>query len=720
VAEPGGPVRAGRAAAVTVALALVGAVTYAGWWLVTPADCAVLTPAVGVWRAGGVVPELRGPCAALREGDVVVAVTPDGHVIHRAGGNLVVTESTGPPRTGEALAAGWSVLVFVVGLAVLAGYAVVRRRVDAAVTALLVLAGCLLASSVVTVLGLPLVALGTGWQWLFLVEVLVVYTLAWSGLVVFTLHFPAPPVRGRAVVAAAYGGPLAVLAVAALLLPGPVGSTTWVGGLVVVQAALTVAALVGAAVVSVRRFHRADRHGVAGWQLRWLAAGGWTAAALALAGWLVPALVTGAPLLPASWLGLPGLALVAALAVALLRLRLFDVDVVLRRTLVHTTLTLAVVALYLVVVTALAAALPGAATAPVSVAGAVAVALVVNPLRLLLHRAVGRALYGDRDAPHVALGRLGRRLAATTADVLPAAASDVVAALRVPFAAIDLLRDGEAVRVATAGVEPPGAERWSEPLVHRGEVVGALVVAPREPGERPGPADRGLLADLAGRLAPAVRVLALDRDLQRSRERLALAREEERRVVRRTLHAEVAPTVAALGLRAETARRLLAAGSPGADAELDRLRRDAVDAAGVLRRLAYDLRPPALDHLGLAAALREQAERLAPLAVDVAAGPLPGLPAAAEVAAYRIVVEAMTNAARHGGAHCRVHLGRTDDELRLEVDDDGPGWPDGFRAGVGVTAMRERAGELGGRCVLAAAPGGGARVAVTLPLRERT
>ncbi len=720
VAEPGGPARAGGAAAATVALALVPALVHSAWWLATPADCAVLTPQVGAWRADGVVPELRGPCAGLRGGDVVVGVGPDGYAVRRAGGDLVVVEPSGPPRLGEALAAGWSVLVFVVGLAALAGYAFVRRRADGAVAALLVLAGCLLASSVVTVLGLPAAALGTGWQWLFLFEVVVVYTFAWSGLVVFTLRFPAPAVRGRGVVVAVCAGPLAVLAVAAVLLPGPIGSPAWVGGTVVVQTALTVAALATGVAVSVHRFRRADRDGVAGRQLRWLAAGGWTAGALVLAGWFVPALITGAPLLPAGWLGLPGLALVGALAVALLRLRLFDLDVVLRRTLVYTALTLAVVALYLAVVTALAAVLPGSATTPASVAGAVAVALAVNPLRLLLQRAVGRALYGDRDDPYVALGRLGRRLAATTAGVLPAAAADVAAALRVPFAGIDLLRDGEAVRVAAAGVEPPGTDPWSEPLVHRGELVGALVVAPREPGERPGPADRRLLADLAGQLAPAARVLALDRDLQRSRERLALAREEERRVVRRTLHDEVGPTVAALGLRAETARRLLAAGSPGADAELDRLRRDAVAAAGALRRLAYDLRPPALDELGLVGALREQAERLAPLVVDLAADPLPRLPAAAEVAAYRIVVEAMTNAARHGGAHCRAHLRCADDELRLEVDDDGPGWPDGFRAGVGIASVRERAGELGGRCVLAAAPGGGARVAVALPLRERT
>ncbi|GAA2572455.1 sensor histidine kinase [Pseudonocardia hydrocarbonoxydans] len=713
--------RAGRAAAVavTLAVALVPAAGYAGWWTVTPGDCAVLTPAVGVWRADGVHPELRGRCAALRPGDTVVAVAPGGYTVRRDGTLRAVAEPAVPGRWGEALAAGWSALLFVLSLAVLAGYALVRGRGrDPAAAALAVLAAGLLGSTVVTVLGLPAAALGTGGQWLFLFAVQVVYTVAWSGLVAFTLLFPAPSRPRRGTLAAVYAVPLAVLAAAAALLPGPVGSPGWVGGMIVVQSALTVAALATGLAIGTRRFRRADRDGVAGRQLRWIGAGGWTASALVLAGWFVPALITGAPLLPASWLGLPGLALVVALAVALLRLTLFDLDVVLRRTMVYAALTVAVVALYLVVVTVSAAGLPGSATGPVAVAGAVAVALLVNPLRLLLHRAVGRAFYGDRDDPATALRRLGGHLAATPANVLPVAAADVVAALRVPFARIEVLRGGgDPVHVAVAGTEPAGVALWSEPLRHGGEVVGALVVAPREVGERPGPADRALLADLAGRLAPAARVLALDMDLQRSRERLVLAREEERRALRRALHDEIGPSVAALGLRAETARRLLRAGAPDVDSELDRLRREATDAAGVLRRLAYDLRPPALDELGLAGAIREQARRLEPLEVDVGIDPADGLPAAVEVAAYRIVVEAMTNAARHGGRRCRVHVAREGDALDVRVDDDGPGFTDGFRAGVGITSIRERAGELGGRCTLDAAPGGGARVAVTVPLR---
>jgi signal transduction histidine kinase len=445
----------------------------------------------------------------------------------------------------------------------------------------------------------------------------------------------------------------------------------------------------------------------------------------------VPGLLTGAPLLPAGWIGLPGLTTVAAFAVAMLRYRLFDLDAVVTRTIVYAALTAAVVSLYLGVVTLLAAVLNTTATGPVAVAGAAAVALGVNPLRVGLQGMVNRLLYGDRDAPYAALRRLGRRLAATTAPVgvLPAAAADVARALRLPFVAVDLELDGATVRMATSGTPPAGAVLHAEPLVHQGEVVGALVVAPRAPGEHPAPADRRLLADLAHQVGAAAQVVRLDVDLRRSREQLVLAREEERRALRRALHDELGPSVAALALRAETARRMLVAkgvdaDGVGADAaaldELGGLRHDATVAAGNLRRLAYDLRPPALDELGLVGALRERAAQVGPdgplTVVDAPTG-LPRLPAAAEVAAFRIAVEAMANATRHSGARsCTVQLGCGDGELRLVVTDDGKGWPEMFRAGVGISAMRERAYELRGGCTIGPGATGGTVVRAWLPL----
>ncbi|HXV56688.1 MAG TPA: ATP-binding protein, partial [Gaiellaceae bacterium] len=143
-------------------------------------------------------------------------------------------------------------------------------------------------------------------------------------------------------------------------------------------------------------------------------------------------------------------------------------------------------------------------------------------------------------------------------------------------------------------------------------------------------------------------------------------------------------------------------------------------AVGDVRRLVYDLRPPALDELGLAGALRQEGERLATsfrsLRLDVHADDLADLPAAIEVAAYRISVEAMTNAARHAGAQtCTVRI--TDNgALELEITDDGRGLPDDYRAGVGIASMRERAEELGGTCEIERVDDRGTRVRASLPL----
>ena len=149
---------------------------------------------------------------------------------------------------------------------------------------------------------------------------------------------------------------------------------------------------------------------------------------------------------------------------------------------------------------------------------------------------------------------------------------------------------------------------------------------------------------------------------------------------------------------------------------------------GDIRRLVYDLRPPALAQLGLASALREAALQYGsdsaslngPRSLRICVEPpddLPTLPAAVEVAAYRIALEAITNAARHAGAHvCRVSLALTD-TLEIEIVDDGVGLPSNYRAGVGIVSMRERAAELGGTCrVERADVAGGTRVRACLPL----
>jgi signal transduction histidine kinase len=212
-------------------------------------------------------------------------------------------------------------------------------------------------------------------------------------------------------------------------------------------------------------------------------------------------------------------------------------------------------------------------------------------------------------------------------------------------------------------------------------------------------------------------------DLRRSRERLVLAREEERRRLRRDLHDELAPTLAALGLSAATVGELIPSDPKEAASANSKLRTAIRSTVGDVRRLVYDLRPPALDELGLVEAIRERASRYGAqeeghqVTVE-APDELPPLPAAVEVAAYRIVQEALTNVSRHARASvCTVRLacpdGRT---LNVEVLDNGVGLPGSSKGGVGLSSMRERAAELGGTCEIENSSPTGTRVFARLPL----
>jgi two-component system NarL family sensor kinase len=170
-----------------------------------------------------------------------------------------------------------------------------------------------------------------------------------------------------------------------------------------------------------------------------------------------------------------------------------------------------------------------------------------------------------------------------------------------------------------------------------------------------------------------------------------------------------------------------------ADRLLTELTAEIEAAMAEIRRLVYALRPPSLDEHGLVAALRAHAARYTLLeATEPSTNQTPGtlrvvveapevvppLPAAVEVAAFRIASEALANVAQHARAHnCCVMLS-VDDALHLEITDDGVGLAPNRRVGVGLVSMRERAEELGGTCEVVATPGGGTRVRAKLPLAK--
>jgi two-component system NarL family sensor kinase len=411
------------------------------------------------------------------------------------------------------------------------------------------------------------------------------------------------------------------------------------------------------------------------------------------------------------------IALPALGGIAMIRHRLYDVDVVLNRTLVYGALSACVVGAYAALVFGVGTIASGQGTVVAAAAAAVC-ALAAAPLRSRLQRGVNRLLYGARDEPVAAVSDLGRRLeSALEPDaVLPTLVDAVARALRLPYAAVELASPDGYVPAAQIGT--PRGQPLEIPLLAQGESVGRLMLSPRRAGEELSQADRTVLEMLARQAGPAVQAVRLYGDLQRSREQLITAREEERRRLRRDLHDGLGPSLAAIAMQLAAAGTLT--GKPEALHELlAALEEQTRQALADIRRLVYDLRPPALDDLGLVSALREQGRRFANLSVTIDADErFDDLPAALEVAIYRIANEAITNAARHGNAtSCEVRLSY-DDALELEVRDDGDGLPELVRAGIGMSSMRERATELGGTCTIANAEGGGTIVHARLPVHQ--
>jgi signal transduction histidine kinase len=407
---------------------------------------------------------------------------------------------------------------------------------------------------------------------------------------------------------------------------------------------------------------------------------------------------------------------------AILRYKLWDIDLIINRTLVYGTLTVSIVGLYVLVVVALGTLLQGRGNLFISLLATGLIAVLFQPLRLRLQRAVNRLMFGERDNPYHVISHLGQRLETTLVPeaVLPMIVETVTQALKLPYAALTLKQGDAFSIVASHGEEEEIA--LTLPLVYQAEIIGQLLLAPRTRGETFTSADRRLLDDLARQAGIAAHAVRLTTELQRARERLVTTREEERRRLRRDLHDGLGPTLAALNLQAGAVRTLIPQDPGEATALVAEWRTTLRAVIADIRRLVYDLRPPALDELGLLGAIREQATQYSTRAgtngvqmLMEAPDHLPALPAAVEVAAYRIAQEALANVARHAQARtCRIHLW-LDDALYLSITDDGIGLPEKHRSGVGLLSMRERAEELGGSCSIASSGSPGTYVSALLP-----
>jgi signal transduction histidine kinase len=447
------------------------------------------------------------------------------------------------------------------------------------------------------------------------------------------------------------------------------------------------------------------------------------------------ALVAGLPVLagPLSFVPhVPSLFTVAvlplpvAIGYAVLARGLYDLRSAANRTAVWLLLSALVAGIYALVIAGVGGVLDlgTAAWLPAVAVGVVAVSFA--PLRDLLQRGVDRVLFGRWQEPYEVLARLGQRLEATAdVDRLLQESATELAGLGLREVRIENAH-GQVLAAASESASETASESASESateaesaeeiaLLVYGERVGTLRF--RRPQAPLRSADRRLLEDLAVHLGGVLHDHRLTQDLQQALERVVLAREEERRRLRRDLHDGLGPALAGHLLRLDVIGRELDPGSRAADlvtALREELRATMLD----VRRVVEGLRPPALDELGLGAAVEQAVHRITAgtgLRVDVQVASLPPLPAAAEVAAFRIVTEAVTNVVRHAGAtRCSVTLEAGTGGLCLVVEDDGTGFGEVASNGNGLHTMRERAEEMRGH--LSVTRHRGTRVVAQLPV----
>ena len=419
-----------------------------------------------------------------------------------------------------------------------------------------------------------------------------------------------------------------------------------------------------------------------------------------------------------------------SISIAVLRYRLWDINPIINRTLVYGALSASTIALYIFIVGFFASYFQNrSANFIISFLATGLIAFLFEPLREQLQRVVNRLMYGERDDPATVLARLSQRLDSVLApkSVVFTIVETLTQTLRLPYAAITFYEpDREPRIVASLGL--PSPELIHLPLTYQTEPIGELILAPRAAGESFSTADRNLLniiAQQAGVAAHTVRLTdelrRLNADLQQSRERLVTAQEEERRRLRRDLHDGVGPTLASLSQRLDTAADLVSLDPERSVQLLKELKGQVKNTVTEIRRLVYALRPPVLDEFGLASAIREHvAPYTGPNGLQITfdiTEPMPPLPAAVEVAAYRITLEAFTNIVRHAEAsRCHIQLKAENNSLLVEISDDGKGLASKTYPGIGLTSMRERAAELGGECVVGSIPAGGTYVRAHLPL----
>lgn len=360
----------------------------------------------------------------------------------------------------------------------------------------------------------------------------------------------------------------------------------------------------------------------------------------------------------------------------------------------------------------------------------VVIAAAFLPVYRWVRGSVQELIYSQQDTSHPALTRLNRYLESSPSpnDILPTIAETFARALKLPFVEIEiqpphLKRAGESVapgkgQPVTYGKTAKDAPLERIPLSYHEFSIGEMRVSGRRGNEPLSQSDRDLLYHLAQQVGIALYAAQLTEDLQRSRERLVVTREEERRRIRNDLHDGLAPTLSSIQLQLGAARNLIHRDPEQAEAMINEMREDMRDATAEIRQMVYDLRPPMLDDLGLIGAIQNSKFEGSDVHIQVIAPEhMPKLSAAVEVAVYRIASEALHNVVKHAQATaCQISIEIDGGCLVLKVTDDGKSIPVDFKAGVGLNSMKERASELGGTLMITPNAPSGTCVFARIPL----
>jgi signal transduction histidine kinase len=452
---------------------------------------------------------------------------------------------------------------------------------------------------------------------------------------------------------------------------------------------------------------------------------------------LVVSIVVTSPLFnaPAIFATLAFPLLPIASAVAILKYRLYDIDVVISKTVVFTTLVVFATAVYLAVVVGIGALIGRTNNVLLTILATAIVAVAFQPLRGRARRLANRLVYGKRATPYEVLSEFSDRVGGSfaTDDVLPRAAQLLGQGTGATRAEV-WLRVGDALSLAAAWPEDAGAAprlalvhgelppmhdaSLSVPVRHRGELLGALAVT--KPANEPlTPAERDLVADLASQAGLVLRNVALIAELRASRVRLVHAQDEERRRLERNLHDGAQQQLVALSVKVRLTESLVGRDEDRVRGMLEEIQADSQSALEDLRDLARGIYPPLLADKGLAVALEAQARR-SPVSVRVEPDGVGRYAPDIEAAVYFCTLEALQNVAKYAHASsATVRLNAEEAALLFEITDDGNGFdPASTGYGTGLQGMADRLDAIGGTLEVSSEPGRGTKVLGRIQIQE--